>query len=194
MKVRSLIQLQVEVAVREEQTDAVVCGGHLHVGPVSDIEHLVDGHAPPVRSRADPAAVLLRTHVFSIEGVALGIRQDVRQLVNGRLILWVPDDRGTEACRVVRATEGTLAGHIHVSPRPCGSVCFIGSINVELYLAGYSEARRIAREWLRYSFILVFHRGHGGAPGRGIIYGVCKPALAVPTILLVVFQQDFGVI
>ena len=172
MQVPSLIKLQVEVAVGEEQTDAVIRGGDLHVGPVSDIEHLVDGHAPPVRGGADPAAILLCTHVVSVDCVTLGIRQDVRQLVNGRLILRVPDDRGTEARRVVRATEGTLAGYIHVSSRPCGSVCFIGSIYVELYLARYSEAGRITREWLRYSFIFVFHRGHGGAPGRGIIYGV----------------------
>lgn len=172
MQVPSLIQLQIEVAVGEEQADAVVRGGHLHVRPVSDIEHLVDGHAPPVRGGPNPAAILLCTHVVSVDCVTLGIRQDVGQLVNGRLILRVPDDRGTEACWVIRATEGALAGYIHVSPRPCGSVCFIGSIYVELYLARYSKAGRIAREWLRYSFIFVFHRGHGCAPGRGIIYGV----------------------
>jgi hypothetical protein len=114
-----MIQLQVEVAVREEQTDAVVGGGDLHVGPVGDIEHLVNGHAPPVRSGADPAAVLLCTHVVSIESVALGIGENVGQFVNGRLILWVPYDRRTEACWVVRATKGTLAGYVHVSPRPC---------------------------------------------------------------------------
>jgi hypothetical protein len=51
--------------------------------------------------------------------VALGIGENVGQFVNGRLILWVPYDRRTEACWVVRATKGTLAGYVHVSPRPC---------------------------------------------------------------------------
>lgn len=114
-----MVQLQVEVAVREEQTDAVVGGGDLHVGPVGDIEHLVNGHAPPVRSGADPAAVLLGTHIVSIDSVAVGIREDVGKFVNGSLILWVPYDRRTEACGVVRATKGTFTGYIHVAPRPC---------------------------------------------------------------------------
>lgn len=114
-----MVQLQVEVAVREEQTDAVVGGGDLHVGPVGDIEHLVNGHAPPVRSGPDPAAVLLCTHIVSIECVALGIREDVGKFVNGRLILWVAYDRGAKACGVVRATKGTLAGNIHVASSPC---------------------------------------------------------------------------
>lgn len=82
-----MVQLQVEVAVREEQTDAVVGGRDLHVGPVGDIEHLVNGHAPPVRCSADPATVLLCTHVVSIESVAVGTRKNVGQFVNGRLIL-----------------------------------------------------------------------------------------------------------
>ena len=167
-----MIQLQVEVAVREEQTDAVVGGGDLHVGPVGDIEHLVNGHAPPVRSGTDPAAVLLCTHVISIESVTLGIRENICQFVNGCLILGVPYDRGAKACGVVRAAKGTLAGYIHVASRSCLSVSFVGSIDVELYLARHTEAGRIAREGLWNYFIFVFHRGHGCTPGRGFIYGV----------------------
>ena len=167
-----MVQLQVEVAVREEQTDAVVGSGDLHVGPVGHIEHLVNGHAPPVGFGPDSAAVLLCTHVFSIESVALGVRKNVGKLVNSSLILWVSYDRRTEACGVVRSTKGTLAGYIHVSPRPCGSVCFIGSIYAKLYLARYSDAGWIAREGLWHKFIFVFHRCHGGAPSRGLIYGV----------------------
>ena len=66
-----MVQLQVEVAVREEQTDAVVGGGHLHVRPVGHVEHLVNRESPPVGVSADPASVLLCSQITSIKSVAV---------------------------------------------------------------------------------------------------------------------------
>jgi len=61
-----MVKTLVNVAVTKEFLDAVVGRFVLHIGPMSDIELLINGEAPFICEIANATFVSLRSHVFTV--------------------------------------------------------------------------------------------------------------------------------
>jgi len=120
--------------------------------------------------------------------------EDICQLFNSSLVLWMADNWRAKALRIVWSTKGAFAWHWNIAPTSSRGVCYICAVNIKLYIAWYSEICRITFKWFWYHLALIKHTIHLSTSSGCVAYWVSQTAFTIFPILLVISEQNFCII